>query len=230
MAPKAPAEVIVAAANGAPDERPAPAELLAAIVALPGAPASREHYLDALAGGGAPGRKWRLLYAAGKGAVKSARQARKRGSSAPSWLEAVSDTLLPWKRLRHGLYLDEYITAVQRFDASCFENENGIYAVGGSEFARLSVRGPFKWPDAEKRSVCAFQPTIARCQLGEWAWEFPMDASAAALWSTQPNEAPPSFDDAPVTKLPFFKFLRVDDSVAVAQGRSGGVAVWVRSE
>ena len=233
-APRAPAEVIAAAATGAPDERPAPAELLEAIVALPGTPAGREHYLEALAGGGAPGRKWRLMYTAGTAAVKSARQARKkRGSGAPSWLEGVGDTLLPWTRLRHGLYLDEYITAVQRFDASCFENENGIYALGGSDFARFSVKGPFKWPDADKRTVCAFQPTVARCQLGEWVWEFPMDASddaTAALWSTQPKEAPPLFDDAPVTKLPFFKFLQVDESVAVAQGRSGGVAVWVRCE
>ena len=31
-----------------------------------------------------------------------------------------------------------------------------------------------------------------------------------------------------MTKLPFFKFLLVDDDIAVAQGRSGGVAVWAR--
>ena len=145
----------------------------------------------------------------------------------------MGDTLLPWTRLRHGLYLDEYITAVQRFDASCNENENGIFAIGGSEFARFSVQGPFKWPDAgKKRTVCAFQPTVARVQLGEWTKEFALDASddaTAALWSTQPKEAPPPFDDAPVTALPFFKFLLVDESVAVAQGRSGGVAVWVRT-
>lgn len=28
--------------------------------------------------------------------------------------------------------------------------------------------------------------------------------------------------------LPFFKFIHVDDVVAVAQGRSGSVALWTR--
>ena len=42
--------------------------------------------------------------------------------------------------------------------------------------------------------------------------------------------APLPFEEAPVTKLPFFKFLHVDSVVAVAQGRSGSVAVWTRSE
>ena len=36
------------------------------------------------------------------------------------------------------------------------------------------------------------------------------------------------FEQVRPTQLPFFKFLLVDDVVAVAQGRSGGVAVWVR--
>ena len=44
------------------------------------------------------------------------------------------------------------------------------------------------------------------------------DAAAGAL----------PFEQVRPTQLPFFKFLLVDDVVAVAQGRSGGVAVWVR--
>ena len=81
--------------------------------------------------------------------------------------------------------------------------------------------GPFKWPDPERRSVCAFEPTRARCQLGAREWE----------WSLEADDASPSaFDEAPVSKLPFFKFLLVDEKVAVAQGRSGGVAVWARIE
>ena len=46
----------------------------------------------------------------------------------------------------------------------------------------------------------------------------------------QEVRAPLAFEDTPVTKLPFFKFLLVDKDIAVAQGRSGGVAVWVRTE
>jgi len=140
------------------------------------------------------------------------------------------------------VYLDEYVSAIQRFDASTAENENGVFSVLGAEWLRFTVKGPFKWPDAERRTVCAFQPTTARCQLGEWEWEWSLEAdpSTASLWSTAAakedgadgGQAPasPSFENLPVTKLPFFKFLLVDDTVAVAQGRSGGVAIWARTE
>ena len=36
------------------------------------------------------------------------------------------------------------------------------------------------------------------------------------------------FDDVPFRDLPFFKFVLVDDAVAVAQGRLGSVALWTR--
>jgi hypothetical protein len=62
-----------------------------------------------------------------------------------------------------------------------------------------------------------------KLSLGPLAWEFPMTAETAAAAST-----PRTFDEQPVTKLPFFKFVLVDELVAVAQGRSGGVALWVR--
>ena len=36
--------------------------------------------------------------------------------------------------------------------------------------------------------------------------------------------------DTPATKLPFFKFVLVDEKVAVAIGRSGSAALWARIE
>jgi hypothetical protein len=131
--------------------------------------------------------------------------------------------VLPWTKLKHGLYVDQLVTAIQRFDSSTFENENGILGVLGVDWIRLTVHGPFKWPQPEKRAICAFQPTVMKLSLGPLAWEFPMTAEAAAAAST-----PRTFDEQPVTKLPFFKFVLVDELVAVAQGRSGGVALWVR--
>ena len=240
---KAPAEVIAASMAPVPAERPSPAELLAAIVALPPTSKSRGQFLEKLAGGGTPGKRWRLVYSAGKDAVTSARQRRKQqggaGSAAmPSWLDSLGEAALPWTWLKHGLYLDSYVTAVQRFDASTHENENGVFAICGAEWLQFSLTGPFKWPQPEMRAVCAFQPTMARGQLGEWEWEWPLKPPTAALrsalWST-PAEAQDAatalpFDETPVTKLPFFKFLLVDETVAVAQGRSGGVAVWARMD
>lgn len=201
-----------------------PGELLDAIVGLRAAAHTREHFLEHLAGGGSPGREWTLVYVAGKQAVKEARQ-RRRGlddsesSGArpppPAWLTASQRVLLPWTRLADGVYVDGFVTAVQRFDAQAAENENGVRAVLGAEWARFSVRGPFKWAEPRRRSVCAFQPTLARYQLGNVVWETPLSPDVP-------------FEHAPVTKLPFFKFLLVDDEVAVAQGRSGSVAVWAR--
>lgn len=196
-------------------ERPSPAEVLSAIVDLTPSAEDRATYLDRLAGGGSPGRRWTLAYTAGSGAVKAARQQRrKKAGGSGGWLKAA---LLPWTRLENGLYVDGFVTAIQRFDASTGENENGIFGVLGATWLRLTVTGPFRWPDPERRTVCAFQPTIARCALGPLEREFSMEAPDA-----------PDFKSTAVTKLPFFKFVLVDDLVAVAQGRSGGVAVWVR--
>ena len=134
-----------------------------------------------------------------------------------TWLETAGEALLPWTRLRHGVYVDGLVTAIQRFDATSWDNENGIFAVLGWPQVRLTVRGPFKWPQPEARAVCAFQPTRAYTRLGPLAREWVLDGG---------GEMP--FDDVPVTRLPFFRFLLVDECVAVAQGRSGSVAVWAR--
>lgn len=227
----APAEVIAACAQRPPGERPRPDQLLAAIVALPSTPAGRGRYLDALAGGGAPGRRWRLVYTAGKDAVRSARQRRNRpgqagGATERSWLDNVGEAALPWTRLKHGLFVDGVVTAVQRFDSSSWENENGVFAVLGAEWLQLTVKGPFKWPQPERRAVCGFQPTQARVQLGGWAREWQLEPTVVSK-RAEASSTPP-FDEARVTELPFFKFLLVDERVAVAQGRSGGVAVWAR--
>ena len=221
------AEAAAASAHG-PSEtvdehgRPSAAALLDAIVALPATAVGRDRFLDRLAGGGPPGRRWLLVYTAGKDAVKEARQRRKdgRGGAAAPWLTSLQRRLLPWTHLADGLYVDELLTAVQRFDETSGENENGVFGLLGNEWVQFSVTGPFRWPQPERRAVCAFQPTSARCRLGALEWEWSVSAGEPA--------STPSFELAPVTSLPFFKFLLVDERVAVAQGRSGGVALWAR--
>jgi len=63
--------------------------------------------------------------------------------------------------------------------------------------------------------VCAFRPTTTTFRIGPW--KFDQDL---------PEETP--FDETHIRDLPFFKFIHVDDRVAVAVGRSGGVALWTR--
>jgi len=172
-----------------------------------------------LAGGGSPGRRWKLVYTAGKDAVVEARGiGKRRGGSENSEKTLVAavakaKAALPWSR---GVFVDSYLSAIQRFDAAAFENENGVFKVLGSEEVRFTVKGPFKWPDPDKGAVCAFRPTAATVKFFGWEQEWPL------------NQGPKSFDETPPTKLPFFKFIYVDDKVAVAQGRSGGVALWAR--
>lgn len=215
------AAAVQTAEDGGSAGRPPPAILLAAIAALrPAAVNKRSQFLQALAGGGTPGRRWQLVYVAGKNAVISARQAHKANggrASQASLSDQVSEALLPWTRLKGGVYVDGLVTAIQRFDLESLENENGIFGILGSDWLRFTVVGPFKWPSPDARTVCAFQPDRFRCKVGSLEWESEIATDPAA-----------PFETMSLAKLPFFKFLHVDDKVAVAQGRSGSVAVWAR--
>merc|ERR1719409_2215777 len=75
--------------------------------------------------------------------------------------------------------------------------------------------GPFKWPRSDTGAVCAFRPSVSAVHIlgqnREWSLQHDID-----------------FEQLSPTKLPFFKFIWVDDLVAVAQGRSGSVALWAR--
>lgn len=211
----------------------------------------RADFLEALAGGGTPGKRWKLVYVCGKDSVIDARRRWKRlqapgiavagseenggGAERPTnVLDPATFGLLRWfpPVLAYGQYIDEFVTAIQRFDLDTFENENGIFELFGSTFLRFTVIGPFKWPNSETRQVCAFRPTKAKASIGSLVFEPSLDGGGGSLWSTEPKieggHVP--FLKAKVTELPFFKFILVDDKVAVAQGRSGSVALWARME
>lgn len=223
--PKSYAEAVkvlhsAASATGA---RPAPVVLLDAILVAQilgqeqGA-AARSEFFDRLAGGGSPGRQWKLIYTASPSALRDLRgiknkdKRQKKVALLQGMVNQISEAL-PWTS---GLYVDAFVTAIQRFDAATFENENGVFAVLGWDGVRFSVKGPFKWPQPEVRAVCAFQPTTTCVRVVGWE----------KVFSLEPG--PIAFEDTPPTKLPFFKFVHVDDRVAVAIGRSGGAAVWAR--
>ena len=170
------------------------------------------------------------------------------------WVRPLERFWLPWTRLRDGLYIDsDWVSAVQNFDRDTMQNVNGIYSILGSDAFRTTVEGPFSWDgehqsiigigqqrdssssnnnnnnnnsDSSKHSsslsagICAFRPTKATFRLGPW-WEFEQDLS---------KDTDTPFDETHIRDLPFFKFIHVDDKVAVAMGRSGSVALWKRIE
>lgn len=107
-------------------------------------------------------------------------------------------------RLDKGSYFP--VTAVQRFDAEARRIENGIYL---GPIGRLTFEGKFSW----KKKILAFLFEYLRIQIGPFG---PLQISLGK------QEREPS------TKDPFFVWFYVDDDIAVAQGRGGGVALWCR--
>lgn len=191
------------------DNRPPPKLVLEAILEAQrkGGGLDKSPFLDALAG--VSGRRWELAYIAGQPAVKEARQ-RKGGDS---WYRSLERVLLPWTKLRDGLYVDSFVSAVQNFDAETMQNKNGVFQILGSDIFETTVNGPFLWSD--RGGVCAFRPNFATFKLGPFKFD-----------QNIPEDIP--FKDTPIKDLPFFKFILVDDKVAVAMGRSGSVALWTR--
>ncbi|CAN4100310.1 unnamed protein product [Withania somnifera] len=111
------------------------------------------------------------------------------------------------KGLTRGRYFP--ITAIQRFDAAAKRIENGVY-LGPLGF--LTFEGPFSW----KNRILAFVFERLRIKLGPFD---PFDISIKGK-----DEREPSNKD----KDPFFIWFYIDEEIAVARGRSGGTAYWVR--
>ncbi|MCD7460376.1 hypothetical protein HAX54_043409 [Datura stramonium] len=111
------------------------------------------------------------------------------------------------KGLGRGRYFP--ITAIQRFDAAAKRIENGVY-LGPLGF--LTFEGPFSW----KNRILAFVFERLRIKIGPFD---PFDISIKGK-----DEREPSNKD----QDPFFIWFYIDEEIAVARGRSGGTAFWVR--
>eukprot|EP00252_Welwitschia_mirabilis_P006496 TRINITY_DN1738_c0_g1_i2.p1 TRINITY_DN1738_c0_g1~~TRINITY_DN1738_c0_g1_i2.p1 ORF type:complete len:271 (+),score=47.42 TRINITY_DN1738_c0_g1_i2:171-983(+) len=101
------------------------------------------------------------------------------------------------------------VTAVQRFDASAMRIENGIYL---GPLGCLTFEGRFSW----KKRILAFIFKCINIKIGPLG---PLKINLA-------KEADKG--RTPTTKDPFFIWFYVDEEIAVAQGRGGGIAFWCR--
>lgn len=140
-----------------------------------------------LGGTSSPGNRWRLVFTTGTKEVAAALRNSGAGGG--------------------GKYFP--ITAVQKWDASKNEIENGIFL---GHLIALTFRGPYKFTG--KKLQFDFD-TIA-IKLGP-KFEFPLKAKIN----------PASY--VPDPKGPFFIFVYVDEKVCVARGRGGGIAMWART-
>jgi hypothetical protein len=111
-----------------------------------------------------------------------------------------------------GVYVAPLLTAVQSWRASDMRIENGVWLGFVAAFA---FRGGFTV--AGRRF--AFDFDTVRVRLGPKWFEFKLPAKQEGGGGGGGGEK----------KGPFFLMTYVDDAVAVARGRSGGVAVWARA-
>ncbi|XP_020100418.1 uncharacterized protein LOC109718547 isoform X2 [Ananas comosus] len=106
--------------------------------------------------------------------------------------------------LEKGRYFP--VTAVQRFDAAAKRIENGIYL---GPIGYLTFEGNLSW----KNRILAFIFKYINVKIG------PFNSIQIRL-NKEERE--------PTTKDPFFVWFYVDEEIAVAQGRGGGIAFWCR--
>uniref|UniRef100_A0A0E0FFH7 PAP fibrillin domain-containing protein n=1 Tax=Oryza nivara TaxID=4536 RepID=A0A0E0FFH7_ORYNI len=109
-------------------------------------------------------------------------------------------------RLEKGQYFP--VTAVQRFDAAGKRIENGVYL---GPVGSLTFEGRLSW----KKKILAFIFERVRIKVGPFG---PLEIGLGG--GNDGRE--------PSTKDPFFVWFYVDEEIAVAQGRGGGVAYWCR--
>ncbi|XP_020270331.1 uncharacterized protein LOC109845490 [Asparagus officinalis] len=98
------------------------------------------------------------------------------------------------------------ITAVQRFDAAAKRIENGVYL---GPIGCLTFEGKLSW----KNRMLAFIFECVRIKIGPFG---PLQINLGGE------------DREPSTKDPFFIWFYIDEEIAVAQGRGGGIAFWCR--
>ncbi|CAG9467783.1 unnamed protein product [Pedinophyceae sp. YPF-701] len=156
--------------------------------------------------GMADGATWKLIYTVPAKKWTQALKAGPAGNVGAYWKDALAP-------------------AAQRWSARDMEIENGVFPANGA--IAFTLRGPFVMSG---QRLC-FDFTSCCVKLGSLELKFDI---------AKPEEAKQRFKDfkewggkgktdkLTPNKVPFFVFKHVDDGLAVAQGRSGGVAFWVR--
>uniref|UniRef100_A0A7N0T7W1 Uncharacterized protein n=1 Tax=Kalanchoe fedtschenkoi TaxID=63787 RepID=A0A7N0T7W1_KALFE len=140
-----------------------------------------------------------------RGRLRAATDEQGQAAAAPQPILVVQDDKPTRKQLNGGRYFPN--TAIQRFDATAKQIENGVFF---GPIGYLTFEGRFSW----KKRILAFIFERLKITLG------PLQTFEISL---RQNE-----DKEPTTKDPFFIWFYVDEEIAVAKGRGGGTAFWCR--
>ena len=162
-----------------------PTQVFNALRSLEQAKLPTEDWAATIGGSTSPGRRWRLVFTSGTKEVQKAMKGAGQGS---------------------GKYFP--ITAVQRWDATQGQIENGIFL---GHLAALTFSGPY----AMKGKKLSFDFDTLAIKLGPKKFSFNLKAKITNY--------------TPSPKDPFFLFFYVGEDLVAARGRGGGVAFWART-
>lgn len=172
------------ASSGASGSVPPP-KVFNALRSLEQAKLPTENWPEIIGGASSPGRRWRLVFTSGTKEVQKAMKGVGQGS---------------------GKYFP--LTAVQRWDASQGQIENGIFL---GHLAALTFTGPY----AMKGKRLSFDFDTLAIRFGPKKFSFKLKDKITNY--------------VPGPKDPFFLFFYVSDDLVAARGRGGGVAFWART-
>ena len=141
-----------------------------------------------IGGTASPGRRWRLIFTSGTKDVQKAMKSAGQGS---------------------GKYFP--LTAVQRWDSTTSQIENGIFL---GHVAALIFSGKYQYA-AMKGKKLSFDFDTLKLKLG------PLTVPIKLKEKITDYSSPP--------KDPFFLFFYVSDDLIAARGRGGGIAFWART-
>lgn len=139
----------------------------------------------------APGTHWKLVFTADEKDVKAAMKKQPN---------------------KGGVYFP--IAAVQKFDASKMDFENGVFL---GPIASLTFNGPYGMSGRQ----LTFDVSTMNIALGPLKFSIPLKKDAKSI---------ADMDTADRKKLPFFLYSYIDNDIVVGRGRGGGLAIWTRAD
>lgn len=161
--------MLKSAARVAGGSRPSGRDVFEAMRAVEGAKLlpKGDEWRELLAGGGSPGKRWRLVFTAD---TKAVQRAMRGGAGSGSYFP---------------------ITAVQRWDLETSEIENGIFL---GHVAAMTFKGPFSMKPGAK--ILAFDFTSLTFKVGPFRPRFSLTKDSAvkrAFDAAKSSEAPSEF-------------------------------------
>eukprot|EP00548_Thalassiothrix_antarctica_P002868 CAMPEP_0194139668 /NCGR_PEP_ID=MMETSP0152-20130528/9276_1 /TAXON_ID=1049557 /ORGANISM="Thalassiothrix antarctica, Strain L6-D1" /LENGTH=572 /DNA_ID=CAMNT_0038837595 /DNA_START=69 /DNA_END=1787 /DNA_ORIENTATION=+ len=214
-------------------QRPPPEILLEAIRMIQGDNNQRSFLREALEAG----RQWDLTYIAVEPTVLAENKRSSSSSSddsdeenSDSWYRPLERLLLPWTKLRDGLYIDTTNVISANFDTNRNGTPSIIFQLFENENFQTTIEGIMDNDDNSNH----LEEETEEQHNSNMDTRIGSEEIQAAFRSTTVRLGPfDLLEELPITQtlkhLSSFNFIYADDKVAVAKIMGGGIAVWTRN-